>query len=186
MKKIIYTSVALLLLGFTVLPACNKLKELAKVNLTLDNAKGEFDMPELTAIGEVNLGTADTYINLDSLIKAENSDVSANNIRSVHMKSCTLVLTNGTAINNFSALESCKLEIKSNKKTDYVQMASVTNNPDVEAYSLNMPVDQSIELKDYFLNANVFTIKVSGKNRKMTTQPLHCRVELKYTLEAGL
>lgn len=186
MKKIIYTAAALLTLSFATLSSCDKIKSLAKVNFNLDNADGEFNVPALLAIGEVSLGTDDVYINLDSIIKAENGEVGSKNIKEVHVKSVQLTLTNGDAKNNFSALESCKMEIKSNVKTEFVTMASVTNNPDVEAFTLNMPVESSLELKDYFLNANVFSYRISGKTRKTTDKELNCKVLVKYTIVAGL
>jgi hypothetical protein len=186
MKKIFYTLAAFLMIGAIGISSCNKIKELAKVNFNLDNADGEFTIPVIIAAGEATLGTDDIYMNLDSIIKAQNSKVGAGNIKEVKIKSCELTLTNGDSKNNFSALESCKLEIKSNVKADYIKMASVENNPDVASQSLNLPVESSLDLKDYFLSANQFTYRVSGKTRKTTDKELNCKVLVKYTIVAGL
>lgn len=186
MKKIFCASALLLALGLSVFSSCDKVKDLAKVNLNLDNADGEFTIPVLVTTGDVTLGTDDIYVNLDSMIKAQNSQVSAKNIKEVRVKSCELTLSNGDSKNNFSVLESCKLEVKSNTKAEFITLASVSNNPDTEAQSLNLPVNSSLDLKDYFLSANTFSYRVSGKTRKTTDKELNCKVLVKYTITAGL
>lgn len=186
MKKILFSIVLLLTLSISVLPSCNKLKELAKVTLNLDNADGEFTIPIIVAVGDATLGTDNVYLNLDSMIKAQDNAVGAGNIKEVKIKSCVLTLTNGDAKNNFSALETCKMEISSNQKPDYITIASVTNNPDVAAQTLNLSVNNTLELKDYFLSANQFTYRLSGKTRKTTDKELNCKVTVQYTLVAGL
>lgn len=186
MKKFIYTLSALMMIGLIGSTSCNKIKDLAKVNFNLDNADGEFTIPAIVAVGEQSLGTDDIYMNLDSIIKAQNSKVGSSNIKEVKITSCQLSLTNGDSKNNFSALESCTLEIKSNVKTDFIKMAGVSNNPDVEAQTLNLPVESSLDLKNYFLSANQFTYRISGKSRKKTDKELKCKVLVKYTITAGL
>lgn len=186
MKKVIYTVAALLMLGTIGFSSCDKIKDLAKVNFNLDNADGEFTIPVIIAVGEQSLGTDDIYMNLDSIIKEQNSKVGAGNIKEVKIKSCELSLTNGDSKNNFSALESCTLDIKSNVKTNFVRMAGTTSNPDVESQTLNLPVESSLDLKDYFLSANQFTYRITGKSRKTTDKELKCKVLVKYTIVAGL
>jgi hypothetical protein len=187
MKKIIYAfSATLIAAALFNCYSCNKIKDLAKVNFSMDNSDGEFVIPAIVTVGEANLGTDDIYMNLDSIIKAQNSKVGSGNIKEVKIKSCELSLTNGDSKNNFSALESCKLEIKSNVKADFIKMAAVSNNPDVEAQTLNLPVESSLDLKDYFLSANQFTYRISGKSRKTTDKDLNCKILVKYTIVAGL
>jgi len=185
MKKITFTSLFLLALGLITCCSCNKIKDLAKINFNLDNADGEFTIPVIPA-GDASLGSAAVYLNLDSIISAQNSKLSASNVKEVHIKTCQLVLLNGDKDNNFSALESCSIKVNSNTKADYITMASVSDNPDQESYTLDMTVDQSVDLKDYFLNANVFTYQVAGKSRKATTKALQCQVKVTYTITAGL
>lgn len=186
MKKLFYTLSAVLMIGLIGFSSCDKIKDLAKVNFNLDNADGEFTIPAIIAVGEQSLGTDDIYMNLDSIIKAQNSKVGSSNIKEVKITSCELTLTNGDSKNNFSALESCTLDIKSNVKTDFIRMAGVSNNPDVEAQTLNLPVESSLDLKNYFLSANQFTYRITGKSRKTTDKELKCKVLVKYTITAGL
>lgn len=187
MKKIMYTfSVFLVAALLLNIYSCDKIKDLAKVNFNMDNSDGEFTIPAIVTVGEASFGTDDIYMNLDSIIKAQNSKVGSNNIKEVKIKSCELTLSNGDSKNNFSALESCMLEMKSNVKPDFIKMAAVSNNPDVEAQTLNLPVESSLDLKDYFLSANQFTYRVSGKSRKTTDKDLNCKILVKYTIVAGL
>lgn len=186
MKRILLSLMALTTIGMLTFSSCDKVKGLVKVNLNIENAQGEFDIPAVPGIYDIDITSDDIYINLDSMISAESKEVNSKNIKEVRVKSCKLVLSNGTKDNNFSALQSCKMEIKSNVKKDYITLAEVANNPDTVAYELNLPVNDKLELKDYFLNANTFTYHITGKTRKPVTAPLNCKVVVNYSLVAGL
>lgn len=186
MKKVIYSLATLLTVGLISFSSCDKIKDLAKVNFNLENADGEFTIPVIVAAGNAQLSTSDIYMNLDSIIKAQNSKLGADNIKEVKISSCDLSLTNGDVDNNFSVLESCMLEIKSNTKTEFVKMANLSNNPDVEAQNLSLPVESSLDLKDYFLSATQFSYRITGKARKTTNKELKGKVLVKYTIAAGL
>lgn len=186
MKKLILVSLFALLGVALVSSSCNKLKELAKVNFDLENADGEFVIPIIARTGDVSVNAADIYLNLDSVIKAQNSQVGAKNIKEVHIKSCELMLKNSDAASNFSALESCNLEISSNVKADWVKVAGVDSNPDTESSTLSLNPNNSLELKDYFLSATQFSYRISAKARKTTSKELQCKAIVKYTIVAGL
>lgn len=186
MKRILLSTIALAGIAVFSFSSCNKLKDLAKVSLNIENGQGQFDIPAASGIYDIDIVSEDIYINLDSMISGQNKELSAKNIKEVRVKSCKLVLQDGTKDNNFSALESCKLDIKSNAKKDYVTLAQVANNPDSVAYELNLPVNSNLELKDYFLSANTFTYHITGKTRKALTAPLKCKVIVNYSLVAGL
>lgn len=185
MKRNIFFSLSLLALLAIMHTSCNKIKEAAKVNLTLSSADVEFTIPQITAIGAATLGSADVYLNVDSIIKANDANLSSKYIRSVNIKSCTLTMVDGDANNNFSALESCKVDFSSNINTNLYTLAEITNNPDVEAYSLEIPVNSTIDLKDYF-DATTFSYNLSGTARKTTTKDILCKATFKFSLEAGL
>ncbi|MGC4079338.1 MAG: hypothetical protein QM702_20315 [Rubrivivax sp.] len=186
MKHTLRTTLTLLAIGLFTLSSCNKLKDLAKVTLNIQNEDGEFDIPATSSLIDIVIESNDVHLNLDSMISAQNSKVSSKNVKEVHIKSCQLKLTNGTADNNFSALQSCKLEVKSNVNTTYIALAQMDSNPDSAAYVLNLPVNDQLELKDYFLSANTFSYRISGKTRKPVTAPLHCQIIVNYSLVAGL
>jgi hypothetical protein len=184
MKKLAIAS--LLCLGISGFTSCDKVKDLTNVNINLDNADGILTLPVIPVAGTASLGAAEVSVNLDSMIKAQNSQVSADNIKEVHIKSCELVMLDGNSSNNFSALQSCSLKISSDQNTTPQTIAEVTDNPDTEAYSLNLPVNTGLELKGYFLNAKKFTYSVAGTARKATTKEIKCQVKVKYNLVIGL
>lgn len=179
MKKTILAS--LLFLGMASFVSCDKVKDLATISITLDNADGEFTIPVIPVPGSAALGAAEVPVNLDSVIKEQNTQFSTNNIKEVRIKSCELIMLDGNSDNNFSALESCSIQISSDKNTEPQTMAEVSNNPDTEAYTLNLPVNSGVELKSYFLNATRFTYVVTGTARKATDKPIRCQVKVKYT-----
>ncbi len=179
----LYTSAFVVL--FTIFTSCNKIKEAVKANIELNYADIEFTIPQITATGPATLSSKDVYFNVDSLIKANNAKLSASYIRSVSIKSCVVNMIDGDAANNFSALESAKVDFSSNVNTHLITLAEITGNPDVEAYTLEIPVNTTINLKDYF-NATTFSYVLTGTARKTTNKDIKCKATIKYSLEAGL
>ncbi|MDI9319767.1 MAG: hypothetical protein QM530_04750 [Phycisphaerales bacterium] len=49
-----------------------------------------------------------------------------------------------------------------------------------------MAVDNTYDLKDYFLSAHQFTYPLSGKTGKTTGKELNCKVTVQDILVAGL
>lgn len=184
MKRIVLFSAAIFTV-VSILSSCNKIKEAVKANIDLNYADIEFTIPQITATGPATLSSKDVYFNVDSLIKANNAKLSASYIRSVTVKSCVVNMIDGDAANNFSALESARVDFSSNVNTNLLTIAEITGNPDVEAYSLEIPVNTTINLKDYF-NATTFSYTLYGNARKTTNKEIHCKATIKYSLEAGL
>ncbi len=174
-----------MLVGVLALSSCNKLKDAAKVNIGLSSTKVDFTIPIITQTGPVQLAAFNEYVNVDSIIKANNASVAASNIQSVYITSCEITMLDGDAVNNFAVLESGKAELSSNTKPDMITVAEVTNNPDMLSYELDLPVNSSINLKEYF-NATTFSYKLSGTARRTTTKEIHCTATIKYNLVAGL
>ncbi len=182
MKKLLFLCTVL-----AVLSSCDKVKELASVNFNMDSAEGEFTIPVLTTTGTVTFDADQVYINLDSLIKDQNAEVGVGNIKEVRIIECSLELLNGDEQNNFSVLESCKLALASNVNPSFITIAEIKDNPDEANNKLDLPVSNpELELKDYFMNANQFSYRVSGTCRKTTDKELQCRVHVKYRIKAGL
>lgn len=188
MKRLLLCSISSLLVIGSIfsISSCSKVEDLAKINFNLSNGDAQFTIPVIPTAGTADLGTATIYINLDSIIKAQNSSLSVSNIKEVHITSCQLTLLNSDAGNNFSALESCSLQMASNTQPSFVTVGSVSGNPDVATDTLTLPLNSTLELKDYFLNANTFSYKLSGTARKATNKELNCKAVLKYSLLVGL
>jgi len=174
-----------IVMGVVALSSCNKLKDVAKVNIGLNSKQVDFTIPVIDKTGQMDLAAFDVYVNVDSIIQANNLSVTANNIQSVKITSCDIVMNDGDAQNNFAVLQSGKAELASNTKTDMLTVAELTDNPDVQAYTLSLPVNSNVNLKDYF-NATTFSYKLSGFARRTTSKEIHCTATIHYNLVAGL
>jgi len=183
--KILYRSlgfVALLALS-TFLPSCDKVKDAITVNVPLQTADVKF------SITPVNAGTGDLTmfqfgVNVDSILKKENSSIGIGNIKKVKVKSITLTLSNATQADNFGAFSACEAGLASNTKPDYTTFAALTSNPETYATTLDIPV-KDVDLKDYF-SSTVLIYKLSGTSRRATTTTLNGTATIKFDIEAGL
>lgn len=165
--------------------ACKKIKDAANIDLNLTYGQVTFTIPQITAAGASTLGESNVRFDIDSLIKKTNSALSMANIKSVKVTSCVVEILDGDVNNNFSALSSAKVSLSSNVNSTKTLVAEIASNPDVEAYSLTIPVNTTIELKDYFKATN-FTYTIEGVARKTTSKPLSAKATIKYKLNAGL
>lgn len=166
--------------------SCDKIKDAIKADINLNPSDIDFTIPIISQTSSTTtISDVDVVMNIDSIIKANNVKLSSKNIKSVKLKSCTFNMIDGDANNNFSALESVSVKIKSSNKTDYTTLVDITNNPNVEAYSLTVPINTTIDLKDYF-DATSFSYSIGGVARKTTTKEIKCKATLKYSLSVGL
>lgn len=182
MKKVLYALATGAL--FCCFSSCN-IKDKLNINIDMSSTDVEFTIPLILQTGNVTINDQSVPVNIDSIIHANNAELAVENIKSVKLTSCTITMTDGDSANNFSALQSCSATLSSNSNTTPVQLAGITNNPDVEAYSLELPVNTTAELKDYFKGSS-FTYSLSGNARKTTSKELHCNATIRYTLNVGL
>jgi len=167
----------------TIAPSCNKLKDLVTINVPLQTADVDFSIAPQPA-GTQTLSQFQFGINVDSVLKNENSSLGIGSIKKVKVKSITLTLSNATQTDNFGALSACEAGIASNNKPDYVVFAGLTSNPDTYATTLDIPV-KDVDLKDYF-GSTVLYYKLSGTTRRATTTTLTGKATIKFDIEAGL
>jgi hypothetical protein len=185
MKKVLALSAATLLVGgFCILQSCNKVADALKVNVPLETSI-DFTIPASDTAGALDLAQQDIYLNVDSIIKANDAGLGIGTIKSVAITSCVLEMHNSDAVNNLGILQACKAEIKSDVNSVWVTVAEVANNPDNQASTLNVPVIANIDLAAYFKTTN-FSYHISGTLRRAATQEMHCTAVIKYTLVAGL
>ncbi len=91
-----------------VFTSCNKVKDLVKINVPLQTADVKFEIQPVGA-GEVKETGFQFGINIDSVLKKENSDLGIGNIKKVKVKSITLNLTNATQADNWALSNLLKL-----------------------------------------------------------------------------
>ena len=187
MIKKFTTATLFLALGLTSIlsiSSCDKIKDAVKVNLLMQTADVNFVIPA-QPVGTQQLSQFSVPLNVDSILKKKNSSLGLDNIKSVKVKTCTIVLLNGDGTNNFGALSAAKAEMSSSSNSTMVTIAELSSNPDATANSLNLPVNGNTELKGYF-KGNTFTYRVSGTTRRATTKALECRATIQFDVEAGL
>jgi len=183
--KILYRSlglVAVLALS-TLLHSCDKVKDAISINIPTQTVTADFSINPVQS-GTQGITTFQYGVNLDSLIKHENTSLGIGNIKSAKIKSVTLTLTNAAGTNNFGAFSACEVGLSSSAKPDYTVIAGIASNPDNNQVTLDIPVN-AVELKDYF-NSTSFTYKLSATARRATTVTLTGKATIKFDVTAGL
>jgi len=166
------------------LQSCGKLASLLTFNnLKLQPGSVTVTIPATSDTAAVlTLGSATNNYNVDSFIKATTgSTLGISNITSVKLSSCTITITSGeNTTNNFANFSSCDASFYSNNDNTPYEI-SIPSNPDVYSTTLTMPVDTTVELKNY-LSGSTFTYSLSGKLRRATTVPLTCTISYSFTM----
>ena len=183
--KITYRSlglVAVLALS-TFLHSCDKVKDAISINIPTQTVTADFYITP-QPVGTQQVATFQYGINLDSLIKHENTSVGIGNIKSAKIKSVSLTLTNASGTDNFGAFSACEVGLSSSAKPDYTVIAGIASNPDANQITLDIPVND-IELKEYF-NSTSFTYKLSATTRRTTANTLQGKATIKFDVTAGL
>lgn len=169
----------------TGLVSCEKLKDLAQISVGAHSYDVEFAIPEITAAGEQNLASDKVALNIDSIIKANNSSVGVNNIKSAKVQSVHIEIIDADSINNFGVVESCKILLSSDTRPEAVTIAELSGNPDEFKTSIDVPVNGEVDLAEY-LKANNYSYTLWAKTRRGTTKEVHCTASIGYDLKVGL
>ncbi|MFL5743069.1 MAG: hypothetical protein ACJ751_00275 [Niastella sp.] len=183
--KIFYRSLGLVsvLALSTLLHSCDKVKDAISINIPTQTVTADFYITP-QQVGTQQVATFQYGINLDSLIKHENTSLGIGNIKSAKIKSVVLNLTNAGGPDNLGAFSACEVGLSSSAKPDYTVIAGIANNPDQNQVTLDIPVN-NIELKDYFSSTS-FTYKLSATTRRATTTTLTGKATIKFDVTAGL
>lgn len=166
------------------LMSCDKLKNLAKINVGAQSADIDFSIP-VTPAGEQNLAEANVTLNIDSVIKAYNSSVGVNNIKSAKVIALTLEVLDADSANNLALVEAAKVILSSDTKPTPVTIGELTNNPDEYKTSIDIPLNGDVDLAEY-LRSNNYTYTLWAKTRRGTTKEVHCKAVVKYDIVVGL
>jgi len=183
--KIFYRSlglVAVLALS-TLLHSCDKVKDAISINIPTQTVTADFYITP-QQVGTQQVASFEYGINLDSLIKHENTSLGIGNIKSAKIKSVSLTLTNASGSDNFGAFSACEVGLSSSAVATYKVVAGIASNPDNNQTTLDIPVND-IELKDYFSSTS-FTYKLSATIRRATTTTLTGKATIKFDVSAGL
>ena len=181
MKKLLIASLVIIV-GFT---SCSKIiGDLVSKFLSMQTVDAQFTLPIITDVTNTqSYGPTSSYVNVDSFITAYSSgNYTIKNVKSAHMQSCTISIDSPDNKNNFANLESCEVDLNSDVNTTVIHPATITNNPDVFAGTINIPVDSTIDMKGY-LNSKQFNYTIKAKMRRATTKSLNCTIHIKMNIE---
>ena len=163
--------------------SCDKVKDLITFNVPLQTADVSFTIAPQPA-GTQILTAFQFGINVDSVLKKENSSLGVGNIKKVKVKSVSITVTNPTSTDHFGVLSACEVGLASNAIPTYTTFAALTSNPDAYATTLTIPAND-VDLKDYF-GSTVLYYRLSGTTRRATTTTLQCKATIQFDIEAGL
>ena len=128
---------------------------------------------------KIEIGLLSQKLNLDSIIKKETDNAfSLDDITSINMEEAKITILNPDATNNFANFQEGWIEFNTNVNTTPILVATGLN-PDVYAETWLLPVDKSINLKEY-LKGTFLAYVVSAKARRVTTKPLNCNLAIKF------
>ena len=182
MKKLLLLAVSAAIVGFA---SCDEIKDMVKINVGVHSQNGTFNIDKIPSASEMDLGAANVHLNIDSIIKTQNSSVGVGNIKSAKVTEVTLEILNPSAENNFAVVENARVSLASDTKTELVTIAEVTGNPDEYKTSMNIPLTGTVDLADY-MRGSSFTYKLWAKTRRGTTEVINCKATVKYELVVGL
>jgi hypothetical protein len=179
MKKI-----NLLILATVLILSCNKLKELVSTNFNFNNDTAEFVIP---ASSSTSYSKSETFrMNLDSLIKANNAELAISFMKTLTINSIDVTLVDPDSLNNLANISSCTVSFSSNVNPTQVQIGALSSNPDAYKSTMNIPVNTSIDVKEYAKTATSFNYTLAGTLRRPLVRDIKCRVKVNYKLTAGL
>lgn len=193
MKKRILFLAGFIALGGLALSSCNKVANTIIQSIDLDGIEVVVNVPVTAVTDSMTysaLGTATINVNVDSIIKSKTANTyGINNVDEFKLKSCTLTIESGSSTsNNFANFKSAKATIATNANTTPSLVGEVTNNPNVFATSLTLPVNTTTNYKNYLPSSGPVTIMydVKGALRAPVVAPMTVKVVAKYSIHVSL
>jgi hypothetical protein len=136
------------------------------------------------------IGSTTVNVDIDSIIKSKTANTyGINNVDEFKLKSCELtILTGSSTANNFANFKSAKASITTNANLTPSLVGEVTNNPNVFATSLTLPVNTTTNYKNYLPSSGPVTIMydMKGALRAPVTAPMTVKVVAKYSIHVTL
>ena len=130
---------------------------------SLDSAQVEYDLNQI-----ISDNTEGTY-GLD--------DADA-----VHIEDIRLVLNDATNTSNFQNFTAVNVAITSNGSSSVVNAGTASDIPDTYDTDLDISVDQSINMKEYFNNNTIYYL-LYGTNRRATDKVLNGTAYIRYRIK---
>jgi hypothetical protein len=126
---------------------------------------------------EISAGTYTVKFNLDSIVKANTSNVfNAGSVSSVKIKEATINVSNADNLSNLGNFEYARIVLSSNTNTNAINVATL-NFPDAYTSSVTVTPSDSPELISY-LKGDELTYTIYGKARRPTLKALDMTVSI--------
>ena len=119
---------------------------------------------------QFNSGNFTTYVNTDSLIRAQNASFNINDVSSIKVTGVSLTVTNADAANNLSALRSMRVTISSSANATSANMF-IVNIPAYAYDSFSQGATDAANIVGY-LHGTTINNTVYGTVRKTTSKTL--------------
>lgn len=149
---------------------CDKAASPIVKNFTVEGPQIVIEVPPSTATGSyTSIGTASIVWNLDSIIKAQTRGaMGLKDIDEFKFHSCKLTILNAEADNNFDAFSDVRLYFSTTANSSQTLLGEVNNNPDSYADTLNIPINNTTNMKAYIPTSGLVTINfdLGGQMRK--------------------
>jgi hypothetical protein len=165
--------------------SCNKQNDETRMNMNLSPTPVDFIIPANDNItGSISLGEVPLTVELDNLIKAQNSRFSINNIEQIRLTSVTLTLSDDIIDgNSFSNVENMTVVMEANGLPRTPTLASVST-PDAPATSrigtLNIPVTATDNNLQNYVVAGQTKLFFSGRIRRPITPALNAKLSVTF------
>jgi hypothetical protein len=174
------------LLGF--LSSCDKLKELASANFGLNGDAAEVTVPKTGSQSSIIIQSTTETIDFEAEIKKNNAELAAKYIKSVTINSIDLeIISSPKALpNNWKNLKSYSFSINSDVKADKINIASADPYSASSETKINIPVNTTVDLKDYVKEKAKFTYTFNGTLNEPTTDSLKVKIKANYQIKVGL
>jgi hypothetical protein len=174
-------SLTVIFTAVSMIQSCTKVAKGLRFTLAMQTGSVALTIPATPlTTGTATFGPATNSYNVDSFIKAQTGTLlGEQNITSVKLTSCVLIINNPDVDNNLANFQSASAEFSSNTNSNPYTI-DVPSIPSTYGTALNMPVDTTVDLSTYL--GNQFNYSVSGKMRKATTKALNCTLQFTFNL----
>ncbi|NDC41702.1 MAG: hypothetical protein EBZ77_09160 [Chitinophagia bacterium] len=164
-------------------PLASALNRALGQKLSLQSQQVDITIPPYGDTALLVNGNCINYYDVDSFIRASTLNLySMSNIKSVRLTACTMHINNPTKTANFANFKACNGSFFTNSNPAPYNVA-ILNNPDIYSEDLQLPVDSTVELKDYLSNASQFNYSLGGQLRRKTTDSVHCTVHFTFHID---
>jgi len=186
MKKIAFFSMVVIA-GFclSMLPSCNKVKDIVKFNIPV-TMEYDFIIPPIGDTTQAIDAVVDINYNVDSVIKSTNEKLGVGNLKSAGISSVILNIPpeNQDANDNLTALSALSLALSSDQNQNWVTLCSITEPP-MQPFTVSLPVNKDADLTSYF-TSDSFHFRIGAKAHRTTSKLIQGTATIKFIMVATL